>query len=228
MRLVRGLFGAQLNIIWDILTFLGLEMDRIISPDYSNLTASALRGLSYLEIWQRCVRDAMYDFHLDDGAFFQFYIESFNPLEARYSYYECPYRCESYHSYVRKHLGCEPKDAGDLFMQEYSDYVLACPQKESVTPIRYDYKPAHYVEGRHPASHVHFGHLNNVRVATKRVLAPPLSFFLLIVRQHYPDSWGKLLTRREAGHWCRYVRDHLESVDEEYRKPHDELEMILD
>jgi hypothetical protein len=207
--------------------FLELEMDRIINPDYTNLTASALRGLAYLMVWQKCIRDGMYNFHLDNGAFFQFCAESFDPFEARYSYYECPYSCISYRSYVREYLGLKPKVAGDLFMQEYSDYVLTCPQKESVTPIRYDYKPADYVEGRHPASHVHFGHLNDVRVATKRVLAP-LSFFLLIIRQHYPDSWDTLLTHQKACYWCRNVRDNLESVGAEYCKPRDKLEMALD
>ena len=170
----------------------------------------------------------MYDFHLDDGSFFQFCVDSFDPFEPRYSYYECPYNCMSYRNYVKRELGFEPEKAGGIFMQDYTDYVSTCTQKESVMPIRYDYKPAHYVEGRHPASHVHFGYMNNVRVATKRVLAPPLSFFLLIIRQHYPGSWTNLLTHNDAGHWTRNVREHLENVDGQYWNPRDEMEMILD
>lgn len=105
--------------------------------------------------------------------------------------------------------------------------MQTCSQKESVTPIRYDYRPQHYEEGRHPASHVHFGHMNNIRLATERVLERPLSFFLLVIRQYYPDDWVNLLQHAEAGNWCKNVRDDLGNVSTEYWRPLDQLEMIL-
>jgi hypothetical protein len=228
MSIGRGRFAAQLNTIDNILRFMELDMDRVRSPNYDGLTVSAFHGLSYLQTWEKCIREGMYDFHLDDGGLFQFCVEGFSPFEARYSYYECPYRCLSYRDFVRKQLGLDPRLAGDLFMTEYALYVPTCSQKDSVTPIRYDYKPAHYVEGRHPASHVHFGHMNNVRVATRRVLARPLSFFLLIIRQHYPDCWSTLLTHAQANNWCRNVREHLQNVDAQYWRAHDQLEMALE
>jgi len=112
------------------------------------------------------------------------------------------------------------------FKRDYENYLANPDIKENVTPLRYDYYPEHYVEGRHPASHFHFGNKNNVRVGTKKVLMP-LSFVLFVIRQCYPEAWQKLSGMSDAEILCRNVRDSLEDVDKEFWNKLDQWELIL-
>jgi len=117
-------------------------------------------------------------------------------------------------------------EVGDSFRVEYEEYLSTCKIKETFTPIRYDFAPSLYTEGRHPASHIHFGHQNEIRVGTKHILRP-LSFLLLIIRQHYPNAWQRLIQHEEAVSWCRNVREHLDVIHDVYWNVMDEWEMIL-
>lgn len=223
----EGQYYSQLETAWDILKKLRLDKDRIWNPVYSRLAVSAFRGLTYLETWRECFREQFYNFQLYDNALLQFRVESFRPPQINYVYYECPYQCIPYGDFVRQYWDLEPHDVGDELMTDYETYLATCNVKETVTPIRYDYKPAHYVQGRHPASHVHFGHTNNVRVGTKKMLVRPLTFFLFVIRQCYPDSWIMLLEESGAPSWCRNVRESLPDVDAQYWGPLDEYEIVL-
>jgi hypothetical protein len=109
---------------------------------------------------------------------------------------------------------------------EYEVYLSTCTLKEAVAPIRYDFSPDDYTEGIHPASHIHFGHANNIRVGTKKVLKP-VSFCLFILRQSYPNKWIELLGITEAEHWSKSVRIELDEVEAKFWNKFDEWEMIL-
>jgi hypothetical protein len=222
----RGTFAAQVNTGWDILQALNLAYERVWYPKYPEAPAAEFRPLSYVEVWTKCFSNQYYDFMLSDRSLIQFRVESFRPLKASYVYYECPFKGLSYAEFIEDELELSVEEAGDLFREEFDDYLLTCGLKETVTPIRYDYDPEQYLEGLHPASHIHFGYGNGIRVGTKNVLRP-LSFVLFIMRQCYSQSWKLTHTMSEASTWCNNVRDGLEKVDEKFANALDIREMML-
>jgi hypothetical protein len=221
----RGVFAAQLNTAWKTVRKLELDGERVWSPQYSLSTASMFRGKSYFDTWQTCFKEQLYDFQLVDNSLLQFRVESFEPLKQSYVYYECPYRCLSYGDFLTE-TGFNIDDARDELKAEYEDYLTTCDTKETVTPLRYDHSPELYTEGLHPASHVHFGHSNQIRVGTKCVLVP-LSFLLFVIRQCYPTAWQQLIGWPDAALRCRSVRDNLIEVDGGFWNPLDDWEMRL-
>jgi hypothetical protein len=223
--MTEGIFRTQINIAWDILKHLELDAERVPLPNYPKRAASIFRHLSYLETWRLCFRQQYYDFQLSDSSLLQFEVDSYAPLTLRYAYYECPYESLTYAEFLEAH-GFSRHDVGDELTPDYEDYLSTCEMKETVTPIRYDYSPELYMEGIHPASHIHFGHRNNVRVATENILRP-LSFLCLILRQCYPEAWRQLLTMQEAEIWSKNVRENLDGVDDNFWNPLDEWEMRL-
>lgn len=223
----RGLFRTQLNTCWEIISSLELNHERVWYPMYGRYYPANFKGLTYLEVWDKCLADHLYDFQLADNSLIQFRVDSFNPLKVGYSYYECPYQCLSYTEFVESELGFDINVVRDGFMKEYSDYLSGCTLKNSVTPVRYDYDPDSYREGIHPTSHVHFGYGSNVRIGTRKVLVKPLSFLLLVIRQIYPYHWAVLLEYSRASIWCRNIRANLDDVHTDYWNPKDLLELFL-
>jgi hypothetical protein len=117
-------------------------------------------------------------------------------------------------------------DWGDELRADYEQYVNSLVTKNSVTPIRYDYKAADYRPGIHPASHVHFGQSNEIRVGTYRVMKP-LSFVLFLLRQRYPREWEQFRLSGDMATHARNVRHDLDIVHATYWDVHDEYELIL-
>jgi hypothetical protein len=170
---------------------------------------------------------------LNDNSLIQLQAFDFNPFEVSYSYLECPYQAISYVEFIEQILDEDP----DLLMQEsyddisvthslYEDFLLTQGMKETVTPIRYDWAPNSYIQGLHPASHVHFGFNNDIRLGTRYILRP-ISFVLLIIRQCYKLKWKELVNSDEALDWCENVRNNLKRVDDDYFNRLDEFEMML-
>jgi hypothetical protein len=130
---------------------------------------------------------------------------------------------------IEEYLGQQPAADGDEVedIEAMLGYDQIPPEpKISVTPLRYDYHPDLYTQGRHPASHVHFGHGSNIRIGTDRALKP-LSFSLLVLRQYYPDTWARLIRAAETEQLCRNVRTTLDPVPGHYWGAFDKWEMLL-
>jgi hypothetical protein len=147
-------------------------------------------------------------------------------LYLNYVYYECPYDIVSYKEFVENELRAEYPHVRDLYIKEYGDYVQSCGLKESINPIRYDLNLDSYEEGIHPASHVHIGHNNQLRLGAERVWRP-LSFVLFIIRQCHPQGWKKLVTMKKAGVLCRNVRDTLDKAQHVFDSDLDKMQVIL-
>ena len=220
----RGLFSTQVNTAWNILKHLELAAKRVYVPDYSE-KASTFRGLTYLDTWKQCIQRQSYNFQLVDNSLIQFQVDNYTPLELRYVFYECPFESMSYLDFLDSN-DLNYYEVGDGFRAEYEEYLATCELKETFTPIRYDFSPNLYTEGRHPASHIHFGHRNEIRIGTRHILRP-LSFLLLIIRQNYPNTWQRLLQHEEATNWCKNVREQLDGIHDTYWNALDEWEMIL-
>lgn len=152
-----------------------------------------------------------------------------------FSYSECPLPVMSYREFVGNQFGVTPMDDdfeltvaewGDDLRSDYEQYVTSSDSKAAVTPIRYDYLASDYKAGSHPASHVHFGFRNEVRVGTRRIMNP-VSFTLFIIRQRYPQSWRRFLEMGQCEVLCRNVREDIDSVNAAYWQQRDDLEVAL-
>jgi len=236
----QGLFSVHINHIERILKSLDLFKDRK-KPSYRKYGASSFRNRRYVDIWEFCYNEQIYDFLLQDDSLLQFRANSFRTsLEVNYVYYECPYipkvPFEKFLEQVERELD---EDTDEYKWREAYEQLRLPKLKETVTPLRYDYSPDFYSSGRHPASHVHFGHENNIRVGTRKILRP-LSFTLFIIRQCYPDQWDKLKNQEGTGLLCKNISVDLEGVPKEYfqeldnvpkeyfREVEDAWEMYLD
>jgi hypothetical protein len=228
-----GVFGSQLNAVEAVLRRLELLESRNPSPNYSR-GASHFRQMSYREVWEEYFKTYNYDFLLVDQSLLTFEMDGQNERDGqlRYAYYECPYTLKSFDEYCLEFVGGNGPwrdgwiELEDLLRDEYAEYIVQCDATGPVTPIRYDYQASDYRPGGHPASHVHFGHKSNIRVATRRVMLP-VSFVLLIVRQVYPERWSRLLSWGDSSQLCRNVRDALEPVNNDYWKQDDMNELFL-
>jgi hypothetical protein len=223
----KGVFFSQLNTVSTILEELGLLTGRRHYPRYSGYSASYFRELSYSEIWYQCFDNQLYDFRLTDDSLIQFRINDFKPLDASYLYLECPFfKMLSYEEFAGSYeIGADEEAEYDL-IRKYDLYASSPLEKKAWTPIRYDYNPKLYTEGRHPASHIHFGHKSEIRVGTQKILMP-LSFLFFVIRQCYPDAWGKFTGKANAQTLCRNVRDLPQDVADDYWNEKDQWEMIL-
>jgi hypothetical protein len=220
-----GLFAAQLNDVEKLLKDLDLLKKRVSSPLYQKVTVIDFKRLSYLEVWKKCYGEEFYDFCLYDDSLFQFRAISFKPLNVHYSYYECPFLPHlSLDEFIKQ------QQLVDQNADEYQllrDYEFIIPiKKETVTPIRYDFDTSMYKEGLHPASHIHLGFLNEMRIGTKNILRP-LSFILFILRQYYPAKWQEFVRSKNAGELCRNISQNLDDVHGKYWGKLDKWEMRL-
>ncbi len=221
----QGLFYTQINKAEKLLKTIDLLTERTKFPLYKKFTRSNFDGLTYADIWKKCYLEKIFDFLLTDYSVIQLRCINFKPLEVSYSFIECPYiPIFPLEEFIDQQMITDEESS------EYDvirDYELFLPElKESVTPIRYDYAPLLYNEGHHPASHIHFGYKNEIRVGTKNILKP-LSFVLFIIRQHYPEKWRKFTLQNDAEQLCRNISQNLDLVDDEYWGLIDKWEMIL-
>jgi hypothetical protein len=170
----------------------------------------------------------LFDFRLVDHALFQF--KSFSEDDVSYCYYEAPFEVVTYRDYVAELFGHDlvaVANVGDSFYEDYELVVETAPLRKAVSPIRYDYQPAQYEPGVHPAAHIHLGTSNEIRLSTGRRMRPT-SFVLFVLRQMYPEYWRRFLGRDDVQTVCRSVREDLEQVDEAYMQDRDRLQLILE
>lgn len=223
----EGTFHNQVKEIKPILKSLDLFGDRIYRPKYPPNPAAIFRHLDYSSIWKKCFAESYFDYQLSDDSLIQFRVESFNPLCVSYVYYECPFVPSlPFPEFLRDFIEVEDWNSPHYRKQDFSDYYLMADKKEVVTPIRYDFSPSLYRSGLHPASHIHFGFQSNIRVGTKKLLKP-ISFVLFILRQVYPDYWGKFTGLEIANHAVRNIREHLDDVHNDFWNELDNWEMSL-
>lgn len=232
----ESIVGPQLETIEKLLKKLSLFAERSAFPRTSP-GASELRGKPYREAYEMVFRENAYDFRLSDQSLFQFNISGtdIHNGSIRYCYYEAPIIVMSYEQFVAFELGLKPDESryknmiqewGDESRTEYEDYVRSSDLKSAVTPLRYDCKANDYRPGIHPASHMHFGVENDIRVGTRRIMTP-IAFVLFVIRQRYPDAWSDILKWNNPHQLCRNFRDQLKMVDEKYWCKTDEQELYL-
>jgi hypothetical protein len=182
-----------------------------------------MRGLGYRQRWERCRADGWYDYQLEDGSLFQF---RYGETSFSLSFLQCPYQVTPFEDFAYERLGDGWEVFEEELREEYEIFQMTDISERSVTPVRYDYDPALYRAGVHPAGHIHMGVDNNVRIAARKVLNP-LSFAMFVVRQHYPDKWEKFGDHPEFIVRVREVRESLDDVVDAFFQQKDHCEMFL-
>lgn len=220
----QGLFEAQLNEIHRLLKIINLLEERNY-PHFPANPRAIFKSLSYPQIWELIYKEQYYNFRLVDDSLLQFKLETENVLCFHYSYYDCPYEPKmSIEEFEQKHPLNEKYQIEELQL-DYENYIVP-KAKETFIPIRYDYDPQLYNPCIHPASHIHIGHNNSIRVSAKKILRP-LSFILLIIRQIYPEYWGGITRLRNSEELLRNIRESLDEVSPSQWTVQDEKQQYL-
>jgi hypothetical protein len=96
-----GSFSASLARAESLLDELGLIENVNAWPDYSMLSASLCRTMTYVDLWRKCVTERLYDFGLINGSLFQF-VES--PTDS-YSFLVAPILPKSFDDFAAEQMG---------------------------------------------------------------------------------------------------------------------------
>ena len=140
---------------------------------------------SYKEIFLVASENHDYDIILEDGSFFQFTYGANKDIH--YSFFDKVEKVLSYEEFEEKYLSDSNIDS---IAQEYEMYLSTDKEPNNPLPIRYDVAKAEYKEAIHAFAHFHFGHNNDIRVPTDKILKP-LAFVDFIVKHMYKEKWDK-------------------------------------
>lgn len=181
-------FNTNIKSSWQLIDSLSIGLTFTPYPNQPESPASFFREKTYREIWEEYYKNNFYHIKLADHSLLYFsYRREDKKWEASYSFIQCPFDCKTYQDFlIDKGLNIE--DYGDSFISDYEQYLFETRTKMSFTPIRYDYHPTQYKPGLHPASHIHIGFANSVRICLSKLLSP-ISFTHFILRQAYPKNW---------------------------------------
>jgi hypothetical protein len=150
------------------------------------------QGKNYVDIYQTAIDKYDYNVLLADYSVLQFDFRLDRPrLSIRYAYLESPYDFSTYEEYLQE-AGLFYAQAGEILREQYEEDLSQSPLRPSFTPIRYEYDEDEYIERVHPASHMHIGHCNEVRLPIGRFVTPKL-FLLFVLRHIYHVKWKKLV-----------------------------------
>ena len=222
----RVAFDGQIKVSSQILASIDLLERHLRQPSYAGAAGTVRKMDNYRDEWSHFAGNSLFDLQLVDGSILQFKIDPESRNELSFSYYESPLAVEDYASFLQSHHGVTFDEVGDVAREEYDDYLSSADLKRSVTMLRYDYSPALYREGCHPASHIHIGHRTQVRIGTHRVMNP-ISFTLFVLRQAYPFHWEKVLTAESSSEHMKHVRSALAVVGPQFNGPKDSSEVQL-
>lgn len=180
---------------------------------YSEEWFKASLSDDYNYIYKTAREHANYDILLTDQSVLQFSYEEDkdnNIHVIRYAYYESPNKIPTYTEFLGSH-GLSYEECGEDFYQDYEQVISEAALKSSVTPIRYDYDlPLYKKVAHHPASHLHIGHNNELRIPLFYILTP-IGFIAIVLRQIYRKEWLTALTNEKFSYLYRSIKtcDHV-------------------
>lgn len=128
----------------------------------------------YDEMYELCATQRIYAIMLVDGGLLQirYLCDRQRILEHRLAF-----------------LPCRDSYRYDDWQEEYNQsqlYLDIISSKVSVVPLRMDFDPSSYIEGRHPQSHVHLGFHKDCRIPVNKPVDP--SVFCSFIIQHFYNS----------------------------------------
>lgn len=156
---------------------------------------SASLKSSYFKTFKIGLQNLDYDILLYDDSFFQFSFEKSehnNYPFLRYAFFQNPQEYISYEEYLESELNIDYTTAGDLFIEEYQQYLTELEINTNSTTIRYDLDCKSYKPLIHSASHLHIGNSENVRIPCNKILSP-LAFTIFVIKHIYYNNWQILI-----------------------------------
>lgn len=158
---------------------------------YSEEWFKASQSDDYNYLYKKARDHLNYDILLTDQSVLQFSYEEDQEGDIniiRYAYYEVPNDAPTYTEFLGS-LGLSYEECGEDFFKDYEQVISESSLKNSVTPIRYDYDlPLYKKVEHHPASHLHIGHNNELRIPLAYILTP-IGFIAFILRHIYRKEW---------------------------------------
>lgn len=149
----------------------------------------------YKLIYETARKKEDYNFlFLKDESIVQFGYDIDNKneiVDLRYAFYDKPFNHLNYIQFLEENdIYIEDDDM--TFFEEYQQYLSEAELKSSVTPIRYDYSKRQYDGLVHSISHLHIGHLNDIRIPLSYVMTP-VNFISFILRHVYWSEWKEFI-----------------------------------
>ncbi len=224
-----GNFQSKLNSAIKLIRSSDLLQVENFSPTKPTNIAAKCRKKKYSEIWKFLLSESCFRVLLKDYSFFIFSSQkNQETISTSMSFYGCPYDFITLEDYVVETYGEEYLSfKHDQDIQKEYEYALDhSPQLDCPVTFRYDFSPNLYKPGRHPASHMHIGFENEIRIGCERIL-DPLSFTAFVIRQHYPEIWHKKILKSHTNFIESSIRNSLPLVSDRYSSEYDKFEMHL-
>lgn len=218
-----GWLGASLNQIEKYCQELDLFSERGLGIIMVN--GAELSRWSYEKFWRMAIGESWFNIKLKDDSFFYFEEGKPNKEDLKFVYYECPYYPKiDLDDFIQQNAGFD----NNVIEQLIGEFELIQDEKkETFTPIRYEYCEKQFKSGVHPASHLHVGSGNEIRIGSFHKLSP-FAFFLFVVRQCYPDVWENSILGNSAKRNEAYITlKGLTKVDKKFIDNMVSLEMYL-
>jgi len=155
-------------------------------------------GNNYYEAYKTGLENYDFDFLLDDESYFQFQFSiKEGILEVRYSFFQNPFEYLTYEQYLENEINLEEieesiESVGNLFEMEYNQFLNEQDLSSNYSTIRYDSDFKNYKPILHSVSHIHIGHLSNIRIPIDKILSP-LRFVLFTIKHIYYHNWKEKL-----------------------------------
>lgn len=184
---MSGAFRASVNRAYQLLKRAEIAIELNSYVNYSSFSPGFVRGMDYIEQWKVLLRRRWYDIRLSDQSLLQFK----ETPTLSFSFIQCPLQLVTLEDFGVANLGPEWRMLSTEIEEEYNLYIGSMQDERPATPIRFDYEPNTYLEGIHPAAHLHFGFESSVRVGLQKI-ADPYSFTLFVLRQSYPLLWSRI------------------------------------
>lgn len=149
---------------------------------------------SYVNAYLEGLKYYDYDFLLSDQSYFQFEFKKTETfIDIRYAFFQNPINHITYLSYIEEQIKNfdlveSIEDIGELLEDEYNQYLNEQDLKSSYTTIRYDSDLSNYRPLIHSISHLHIGHMNNLRIPLNKIISP-LQFVLFTIKHVYYQEW---------------------------------------
>lgn len=126
----------------------------------------------------------------------------------RMAYYPNPEIVKTYEEFLIHHT-LDITECGDIFRDEYQQFLNESADYDYVTPIRYDYDESGYISIIHYASHLHIGLNSHMRIGLELELTP-LAFTGLVVSYFFYGAWKKAMLIPE---FCEKYLKHKTACD---------------
>ncbi|MEN5435291.1 DUF2290 domain-containing protein [Sphingobacterium faecium] len=176
---------------------------RLINDGVSDDFKHASLGNKYYYAYKIGLENNDFDFLLKDESFFQFQFEKIDDLlEIRYAFFQNPFEYLSYEEFLLHEIDLDTnkeslETVGNLFEQEYSQFLNERELTSSYSTLRYDSDFKNYKPILHSVSHIHIGHLSNIRIPMDKVLSP-LRFVLFTIKHVYYNNWKDKLDKNRC------------------------------